>query len=448
MIIRVLTLFFCTAGVALAGPTRDEFAYEAQISLKEPASLYRVPLTANVYQRVTRADLGDIRVFNAAGEIVPHGLNRPTVDPKRNIVNLPLFPLELGSNDSRDDVSLHVEVGKDGTIVNVRSTTHSGPKRTAYLVDTTKIEKALSALNFQWRAEQTNGGVYHVDIEASDDLKNWRRVTQGVLARLVHNGQVLERDRAEFAAQRAKYLRIMPVTPAAGLTISAVRGEFSTTSDPQRNWLGLAAQPSEKPNEQRFFLNAQMAADRARLNLTENSVARVTILYRDKDGDAWQYAGQRTVYRLQAANTDIRDVEIRFGRGIVARQWMIRQTTSSGAGLSQITGLELGWQPHDLIFVARGAAPFRLAYGRYGLAPVDDGIDELLRQSKRGDAQNLKIGDAVLENPEVLSGERALQRSWTAGWKTWLLWAILLLGVVMLAYLALHVGKQVGREEK
>ncbi|OGI62427.1 MAG: hypothetical protein A2W18_13325 [Candidatus Muproteobacteria bacterium RBG_16_60_9] len=316
-------------------------------------------------------------------------------------------------------------------------------------MDATQVQEVLIALSFQWHAEGSNGNLRRITIEASEDLKNWRTLAQGILAKLERDGQILERNRVELPTQRVKYLRILPsdATSNSELTLSAVTGEFSTQIDPLRNWLTLAPQTSDKPEEQRYILSGKMAVDRTRIALAPNSVARVSVMYRANDGDTWLHAGQKTVYRLDTSGAVIKDEEIRFGRGIVATQWLIRQTGRSGSGLSQITALELGWVPHDLVFVARGGGPFSLAYGKSGLQPVDDGIDELLRQSKRDDQQRVEIGEATLEAARELKGERALQRSWTAGWKSWLLWAVLLLGVGLLAYLALRIGKQIDRQD-
>lgn len=70
-------------------PRRDDFAYQAPIELSEPGSIYRAPLTAHVYQGVTRGDLGDLRVYNAADEAVAHGLTRPSIEPGKRLIELP-----------------------------------------------------------------------------------------------------------------------------------------------------------------------------------------------------------------------------------------------------------------------------------------------------------------------------------------------------------------------
>ena len=49
-----------------------EFAYHRALALETDAPVFGIGLNREIYRSVTRADLGDIRVFNGAGEVVPH----------------------------------------------------------------------------------------------------------------------------------------------------------------------------------------------------------------------------------------------------------------------------------------------------------------------------------------------------------------------------------------
>jgi hypothetical protein len=54
------------------------FAFGMPVVIPADAAAYRVSLPIGVYQGVAREDLGDIRVFNARGEVVPYALSRPS----------------------------------------------------------------------------------------------------------------------------------------------------------------------------------------------------------------------------------------------------------------------------------------------------------------------------------------------------------------------------------
>jgi hypothetical protein len=51
---------------------RDQFAFNLHIELRNDTPLYSASVPNIVYESLTRSDFGDVRVFNARGEQVPH----------------------------------------------------------------------------------------------------------------------------------------------------------------------------------------------------------------------------------------------------------------------------------------------------------------------------------------------------------------------------------------
>ena len=60
------------AGATAASLGAEQFAFNMPIELQSDTPLYSASVPNTVYESVTRAELGDVRVFNAAGEQVPH----------------------------------------------------------------------------------------------------------------------------------------------------------------------------------------------------------------------------------------------------------------------------------------------------------------------------------------------------------------------------------------
>ena len=54
----------------------NDFAYGRTVEAPTGSVAYRITLQEDIYRGLARNDLGDIRVFNAKGEIVPHELSR------------------------------------------------------------------------------------------------------------------------------------------------------------------------------------------------------------------------------------------------------------------------------------------------------------------------------------------------------------------------------------
>ena len=91
-------ILVCCLGSGLArtaalSPTDFAFGFRVESSGQGP--IWELTLPEAVYHGITRADLGDLRVFNAADAVVPHAL-RLLQAPKAAApppVELPIFPL-------------------------------------------------------------------------------------------------------------------------------------------------------------------------------------------------------------------------------------------------------------------------------------------------------------------------------------------------------------------
>ena len=144
-------LFIPTLANAAERPM--DFAYGMAIAADGAQALYEIEIPAAVYRTVTRADLGDMRVFNGQGEVVPHAL-RPRVAVKEQAggpVSLPSFPLWGEGANKLDELNLRIDKRGDGAIVEV----HSGGKNSAekklrgYLLDASALPQALTSVGIR-----------------------------------------------------------------------------------------------------------------------------------------------------------------------------------------------------------------------------------------------------------------------------------------------------------
>lgn len=439
----LVVLLVLPLGAAAGEPGRTEFAYEVPLVIEQPGSIYRAPLSADIYLGVTRADLGDIRVFNVTNEVVAHGFARSDAESAKTVATLPLFPIPLDSARPGSDASVHVQVSETGTIVDVKTTARSNGGQRAYLVDASQTKEVIETIDVDLGTVGPNGFLGTLRVERSDDLNTWRGVTQGAIANLKRGDQLLEQKRITLPRQRFKYLRVSWTDPAIEQAVTAVKVELRAPDEPRRDWLKLEGKQEGRTGEYRYMSDIKAPVDRVRILLDKNSVARVAVLSRAKDGDPWTHRGEKTLYFLQTDAGEIQDTEIRLNHMGSARQWLLRFVGQPNGGTAA-PDLQLGWVPHELIFVARGDAPFVLAYGRAGTATIDFGVDELLRRSKREDSERIDIRPATLGPSTALRGEAARSVPWYRGdWKQWLLWVVLVLGVGALGYVAVLLSRQI-----
>jgi hypothetical protein len=441
------------------GEQPNDFAYGIALQVDGRDALYQLELPRSVYEGVVRADLGDVRFFNAAGEVVPHAV-RPRITAtkdKPEPVKVPLFPLRIDAAAGLDGIELRMEKSGDRTRVDLRTRdgrSAAGTKLVGYVADATAIDQPLRALQVELPASADQVS-RRVTLEASDDLRSWTPLARGAaVVRLAAGGQRLEQLRIEFPPRKAKYLRVSwpgrePPLELAGF---AVEPGAATVESP-REWKEASGGAVKgKPGEHEFDLGGRFPADRLRVLLPQvNAVTSVEILSRATGADPWRRVTAATVYRLTREGEEVTNPDIAIATNS-DRYWLVKVDQRGGGVGAGVPGLSAGWVPHRVVFAARGTAPFQLAYGSRDAKPAAYPIATLVPgykdeqsldagpASPGARAPNASIGLAQPGAPRALAGEAATRER--IDWKRWLLWGSLVLGVAVLGVLAVRLGRQ------
>lgn len=434
-------LAFASLSDEPAKPT--DFAYGMTLTTDGAGALYELTLPAAVYRRLTRHDAGDLRVFNAAGETLPHGLRRPkTAETVSERVTLTPFPVYTASGEIGSGMTLSVRKDRDGQTMymDTREPVKADRKLAALMLDTGKLTHPVHALEIEWQQAPTEF-VGQLTVEASDDLTNWRTLARGSVAQITYGGQLLERRRLEFASHKAGYLRLTWPAKQETPTINTVQLELTGDAPPPvRHWAALTFEgPGEKPGEYVYRLPGRAPVDRARVQLTQNnSLVRIELLTRDNPSTPWRRHAEGAVYRLAIGTETLESPELRVSVASAPSQWLLRVTPADGLGANPPI-LEFGWPPHDLVFAARGAGPYRLAYGAAGVGPADFPMPALLADLDKQD-KNTLIHKAEAGPEVALGGDDRLARA--SDWKKTVLWAVLVAAVILMAWMARRLFKQ------
>ena len=445
-----------------AGEQPKDFAYGIPLAVDGREALYQVEIPGAVYAGVVRADLGDVRVFNAAGEVVPHAL-RPRVTTTREHpqpVKVALFPVRTDAPAGIEGLDLRVEKSGDRTVVNLHTRDGkpaAGKKLVAYVADAGGLDAPVQAVILEPAAGADNV-VARVTLEASDDLRQWSTLASGAsVVKLAAGGERLEQLRIEFPARKTKYLRLSWPGRAAAVELAGLAVEpGEAIVDAPRQWKEApGAAVKDKPGESEFDLGGQFPADRLRVILPQpNTVASIEILARAKPADPWRRVTHATVYRLNREGEEVKSLDIAIG-GTADRYWLLRVDQRGGGIGSGEPVLALGWVPHRLVFAARGAPPFQLAYGSRDARPTaypiatlvpgykDDATLDLRSAQVATTPERVAIGAAQPAAPQPLGGEAATRER--IDWKRWTLWGSLVLAVVLLGLMALRLGRQMSK---
>ena len=423
--------------------TPKDFAYRMQVTGTTDAAAYRVTLPLAVYQKVVHPDLADLRIFNGNEEQVPFAIERPVAGTIANAATaLAIFPLKDDSAATLDALRVSIESGRSA--VNVQATggqTTQAGRINSYLVDGRALDLRVSALRLEWPQDAADFAG-RIRVEASDSLTDWRVVAAAApIANLHSTSDRLVEQRVEFAPAKAKFWRLSWVGQAAPFALTAILGEPAKRSvDALHASMTVPAAPAKgapakvTPGEFEFDLGATPPVDRVNLELPEiNTVVDVELLSRERPQDAWHSVRRSGFYRLKSDGEELRNGPVSVSP-TTDRYWLVRTDPRQGGLGTAAPRLSVEWIPHEVVFIARGARPFYLAYGNSVAQSAAASLSML--------PKNLAIVPASLSSSELSGGESVLQPlSAPFPWKTPLLWAVLIAGAGLLAWMAFRLSR-------
>ena len=433
------------AAGAHAQDYRAQFAEQWPLSLSsEQSGAYRVVLEPQIYRRAQSAQLADVQVYNAAGQALPSALLQPEQPLAQPPVQreLPWFVLPPLSAQRRDDLQLLAERDADGRVVRLQA--HSGGAvpsgQGGWLIDASVLgQQPLAALVLDW-AERAEPLQLTVQVDASDDLQHWRVLEpQVALVDLQRAGKRLLQRRVPLQ-DRARYLRVLPLQ---GQSLPRLRGVIAELPPAPATltweWVAPALTRSADGSYQ-FTLEGRFPVRQLDVDTADNSLVQWRAYSRDDPAADWQLrAAPWVAYQLRQGGQGTQRTAPRALDQVTRdRYWKL---VAEPAGSGQAPVLRLGYRPEVLVFLSQGAAPYALAVGSATARRVEAPVGVLIEDLRMRNGPAWQPTLARLESaPEALAGEAAMHRP--LDWKRALLWGVLVLGVLLVAALAISVLRQ------
>jgi hypothetical protein len=397
-----------------------------------------------------------MRIFNGHNEVVPHllkpGLQRG--EATREPVALRFFPLYQQSDAEGGDTQVHIATDSSGAVVDFwqRAPAEQKEEVQRYLIDASALDKPVEKLMLQW--DETAGSfLVSVTLEYSNDLSNWKTLSERhTLAALSYEGYRLGQREIVLPSLRAKYFRLSWPLGEKGIQLRSLRAEVQREGDEvPRQWLILS--PSGEETHRGvydFSVGGHFPVDRARVTLPQvNTVVRARLFSRAAGSETpWRLRHQGLLYNLLREGHTLRSDTIALP-GVSDPHWRL-EVEMDGGGIGRgMPQLELGWVAHRIYFVSRGETPFSLTYGAAEVAPSRSDLAPLLRTLQQSQKGNGFIKSAIPGSSYELGGERRLQPAPPpVPWKKWLLWSVLVLGVLLLALMARNLYRQMNESDR
>lgn len=447
--------------LALAGEAElnsRDFAYGFLLEATDKGAVYSLEIPEEVYRTVNQSELEDIRVFNGAGEVVPHLIRPPEggKEESRQLADVPIFPLTASKEGGADTVSLSVRRNTDGTIIDIdsgRSGAEQG-KIAGYLLDLGEQSENVGSLEFFWTADSAHASST-VQVQQSADLQSWQTMVPRVtLVDLQYAGNRVEQRKVALQTLPQRYLKVtwLAQQPPLELTRVAAESRVRSTSRPLQ-WVSLYNGEKGQDGDRTAISYDgafRLPVQQARVQFPEvNSVVSGIIESRQGPDSPWRERCRAVFYLLERGGEQLQSEPCRFGASS-DRQWRL-VVVDDGAGLANSARsltLALGWQSDELLFLARGTGPYLLAFGsgRPGAAVRQNPAMMLATIGQQGGDI---VHPAVIGKRIELGGPKVLEvPPPPKPWKTWLLWGVLAAGVLGMSVMAVRLVRDMRRDEQ
>ncbi|MBR8225792.1 DUF3999 domain-containing protein [Burkholderia ambifaria] len=425
-----------------ATPGAERVARRFSLDLDGSAAYYQLTVPQAVYAASRRDDLGDVRIFNGAGEPVPYSLEAPAaaaVPPSRTPVHW--FPLPPSRTDD-GRAPLGVSVAPDGSL-RAAVTAPARVKHAADLVDLSHADGEVDAVLVHVSDDSYQG---RVAVEASDDLRSWRSLGSTQLLKVGRGDDVLVQERIALEGTGSRYLRLdwLDGAPAIASIEIETQPHDARTADAAavpRQWRdAVHVRAGGAPGEYLFDTDGTYPVDRVRIDLPQpNTVARATLQSRPDAQAPWRDVAGAVLFRLQGKGAEQRNPPLAFAPN-PDRAWRIVVDMRNGGLGGGQPAVAVGWHPAALTFVARGTPPFTLGVGNASLSSSAVSRDALL-VGMAPEVRPARVGSvlpATAVEPESVADTDATRR--------YVLWAALVVAVGVLGTIAWRLAKG-GRDE-
>lgn len=461
-------VFTVGAGSAIAAdaPPASDFAWHATVTPPPGASLSRVDVPVQALLGMRSGNGNDVRVFNAAGAVVPFALLGGTdlrrAAPFAQTISYRAYPLFSTSGDTkptRGAVEVRVDGGEQRTSAWVR---WDRPDMKTSAADAAVAAQPLQAALFDLRIEKQtlaalnlvvdmpHNALVHVAVATSTDLMDWTpAATKGPLFQF-DGGDAPANTTLELAQPlqvQGRYVRLS-WPGQSGVKMRALTGtvaESQTAAVPLR----AALPPGAPDGTGALNWTLPFATPIAALHLQalqNNSLVPVRILGRGDVSQPWRTVASSVVYRLDGVGqggsnpatalqgASLYSLRVEAGKGMALPDGGLQATVEFAA--------------LQVAFLASGAGPFTLAVGRAQTtaAAVDASLLGSVTPAKLAELPLATLTNVVVQ-AQPSGGLDGVASRWLpdgVSLRSVLLWAVLGVGVLALGSVAYSLMRQMG----
>ena len=449
--LAVLALLALIVPASAAPYSADDFAYSTVLS-EAKTSLREVEIPKTLYEKMQRRDYGDLRVFSADGQIVPHQFSQSSsrVDSKQEtpLVFYP-FSKEQAANPGKIQVIINQKAGEQHLQIN-QHLANKPTKTNEYqyiLINKSKNQKRgpeLCKLQLDWEQEKLSS-IISFKLESSDQLQNWKTLSHKLtVSKLNYSGSQLLHNQVHFPCTSQKYLRLTWLQPKQKIHLVQINGIYTQKGEQKIQWQSFG-KPRYNDEEKGWLFESNIIAEISALAFIapqDGLLYKGTLYSRDNEKAAWRYRKEVSQYQLNMGDTTLQSDPVSI-RPSNDRYWKLQIQTETHFTESQLPEIKAGWMPKKLYFLAQGSGPFTLAFGNHTIElDQRNSLSDLINSLKQSGASIDRVSiDTVINNNKSFKVEEKIP------WKLILLWLVLILGTALMGFMAYRLFQQMGGDE-
>lgn len=446
----VLALALSAATFGAAGAT--ESVSQAPVDLPGGDGLYRLVLPLPVLQASRSARWADLEFVNAAGERLPWAWLPNTGEAAEREQALPMFAWPQAPQPAGRPSGVEVRVDAAGAVLRIDSPAGAAPAAApvTWLLDASRRQdgEQLEALSLDW-APSPEPQVRELSVDGSDDLVHWQALGGTTLVDLPAAGapRVLhQRWQPAQPLAAPKYLRIHLDRPLPLNTVNA-RWQAPGATALEHTALNFVRDAGAEPASWTADLGAPLALRSLQLALPQPNTVLLLALEQEGEDHRWQEVSRQTVYRVTREGRELVSPAIAL-HAAASRRWRLRLLPPSPGLQAATLEAQVQWPQLAVVFVARAPRPVSLQIGREGARAGELPLSSVLPAEANGHAAQLpraSVGALVVRPVESPGWGERLRHADPADQRRWVLWAVLVGAVVLLAALARGLWKELGQ---
>ena len=457
------SLLACVAVLGQSGPVRKnpgDFAARFEIVTASSESFQRVLLRPEVFRYSQSGQLSDLYVFNANGEVLPFALRQPNERSQSQEASqsVAVYPVEAavhaaalvgGRLEVRQNAG-ETTVVIEGQGAGARPGTET--RVAAYLLDTRDIKTRAVALELD--ADFDNAKIVPVSVEASGDLKTWHSLAAGEpIFRLGQGETSTAHTTVRFARAGSvehQFLRIIWSNTGRFLLHAARLKTIVTDPAPlvPEVAVPVGAPAAFDGRAAEWDVPTPVSFAQFDVKLSEpNTLVPVKIFGRQRAGEPWLAIGRSVIYRIVREGGESLGPPLAIIRGGYQGLKIEVDGATGSLGATPPAAVLL-FTPLEVVFLARGPAPFTLATGLSNANAGQLPLQSLIPGYKAN--AELAFPQASLAHPVINADLLAKPVKTFLGIdaRRLVLWAVLITAVLLLSAYAVSLFRKINKAQQ